>query len=189
MKTNTAYQAKTKEELLDLLVKKDIQLVEKDTHITQQSKQITQQSHQIDTLTEMLRIYRYRQFGNKSEKTPIEQLGIFNEAELPKKIDSIVDADEEIHIASHTRKKSPGRKPLPADLPREERVYDLSEEEKTCACGHELTHITDDTCEQLDIIPAKVYVIKHIRRAWSSYISYPQALMLICKEQTMHQKV
>ena len=111
MKTNTAYQEKSKEELLALLA-------EKDCHITQQSQQI-------DALTEMLRIYRYRQFGNKSEKIPPEQLGIFNEAELPKNAEAIIEADEEIHIASHARKKSPGRKPLPADLPREQRIYDL----------------------------------------------------------------
>lgn len=146
MKINTAYPEKTKEELLEI---------------------ISQQSNQINTLTEMLRIYRYRQFGNKSEKIPPEQLGIFNEAELPKNMESIINADEEIHIASHTRKKSPGRKPLPADLPREQRIYDLSEEEKICACGQELTHIKDETCEQLEIIPVKVHVIQHVKKKYA----------------------
>ena len=68
MKTSTAYQEKTAAELLALLAEKDIC--------------ITQQSQYINTLTEMLRIYRYRQFGTKSERIPAEQLGIFNEAEL-----------------------------------------------------------------------------------------------------------
>jgi transposase len=118
-------------------------------------------------LTEMLRIYRYRQFGNKSEKLTADQLSIFDEAVLPKKVDVIIEADEEIHIAAHTRKKTPGRKPLPADLPREQRIYDLPEEEKTCACGAHLTHIKDDTCEQLELIPAKVYVIQHVRKKYA----------------------
>jgi transposase len=137
MKTNTAYQEKSKPELIEI---------------------IAQQSQHIDSLTELLRLYRYRQFGNKSEKIPPEQLSIFNEADMPKNAAAITEAEEEIHIASHTRKKSPGRKPLPADLPREQRIYDLQDEEKICACGHELTHIKDETCEQLEIIPAKVYV-------------------------------
>ncbi|MEQ1789933.1 MAG: IS66 family transposase [Rickettsiales bacterium] len=153
MKTNTAYQEKSKNELLALLA-------EKDSHITQQSQQI-------NALTEMLRIYRYRQFGNKSEKMPLEQLSIFNEAELPKNVEAIIEADEEIHVTPHTRKKSPGRKPLPAELPREQRIHDLPEEEKTCACGEKLTHIKDETCEQLDIIPAKVYVIQHVKRKYA----------------------
>lgn len=74
---------------------------------------------------------------------------------IPKKPESIAEADESIHIASHTRKKSPGRKSLPAELPREQHIHDLSEDEKICPCGHELTHIKDEKCEQLEFIPAK----------------------------------
>lgn len=146
MKTSASYQDKTKEELLEI---------------------IAQQSQHIDSLTEMLRLYRHRQFGSKSEKIPHEQLGIFNEADLPKNVAPIIEADADIHIASHTRKKSPGRKPLPADLPREQRIYDLSDEEKICACGSELTHIKDEKCEQLEIIPAKVFVIEHLRKKYA----------------------
>jgi transposase len=153
MKINTAYHEKSKEELLALLA-------EKDCHITQQSQQI-------NSLTELVRIYRYRQFGNKSEKSSPDQLSIFNEADLPKKPDNIIKADEEIHVAAHTRVKSPGRKPLPENLPREQRIYDLNEAEKVCICGELLTHIKDETCEQLDIIPAKVYVIQHVKKKYA----------------------
>lgn len=146
MKTNTAYQEKSKEELLALLLEKDTQ---------------------INSLTELVRIYRYRQFGNKSEKSSPDQISIFDEAELPRKPDAIIKADEEIHVASHARKKSPGRKPLPENLPREQRIYDLSEAERICACGQLLTHIKDETCEQLDVIPAKVYVIQHVKKKYA----------------------
>lgn len=105
MKTNTAYQEKTKEELLTLLA-------ENDSHINQQSQQI-------DALSEVVRILKYRQFGRKSESIPAEQFSIFNEAELPKKIADIEQADEQIHIAAYTRTKSVGRKPLPENLPRD----------------------------------------------------------------------
>lgn len=153
MKINTAYQEKTKEELLALIAEKDSFL--------------SKQSQHINALTEMLRIYRQRQFGNKSEKLSAEQLGIFNEAELPKNVESITEADAEIHIAAHKRVKSPGRKALPDYLPREQRIYDLPENEKNCACGHALTHIKDETSEQLEIIPAKVFVIQHVRRKYA----------------------
>jgi transposase len=153
MKANTAYQEKSKEELLSLLLEKDSQLTEKE--------------NQINSLTELLRIYRYRQFGNKSEKSTPDQLSIFNEAELPKKLDTIIKSDEEITIAAHARAKSPGRKALPQNLVREQRIYDLSDEEKICTCGEQLTHIKDETCEQLDIIPAKVYVIQHVKKKYA----------------------
>jgi transposase len=145
MKTNTAYQEKSKEELIALLAAKD---------------------QEINSLTEMLRLYRHRQFGNKSEKSSADQVNIFDEAELPKNAESISEADAEIHIAAHARKSS-GRKALPADLPREQRIYDLTDEEKTCACGHDLVHIKDEKSEQLEIIPAKVYVIEHVRKKYA----------------------
>ena len=52
-------------------------------------------------------------------------------------------------------------------MPREQRIHDLTEEEKICACGETLTHIKDETCEQLDIIPARVYVIQHVKRKYA----------------------
>src|ERR1700722_12346689 len=146
MKTNTAYQEKTKEQLLALIAEKD---------------------SQISSLTELIRLYRHRQFGNKSEKMSSDQVSIFNEAELPKNVESIIEADEEVHVASHKRTKSVGRKSLPANLPREQCIYDLPENEKTCSCGQALTHIKDEISEQLEIIPAKIYVIEHIRKKYA----------------------
>ena len=64
MKTNTAYQEKTKEQLLDI---------------------ISHQAQHIDALSEIVRILKYRQFGRKTEVLSPEQISIFNEAELPKK--------------------------------------------------------------------------------------------------------
>jgi len=41
--------------------------------------------------------------------------------------------------------------------------HDLSEEEKICGCGEEMDRIGQEISEQLDIIPATVQVIRHIR--------------------------
>jgi len=78
----------------------------------------------------------------------------------------IKKADEAITVASYTRKKT-GRKPLPKELPREQRIYDLSDDEKVCGCGCELTHISDEKSEQLEYIPAKTFVIEHIRKKYA----------------------
>ena len=51
-------------------------------------------------------------------------------------------ADEEITIASYVRKC--GRKPLPKYLPRETIIHDLSEEQKTCSCEHQLHKIGEE---------------------------------------------
>lgn len=146
------YSEKTKEELLKIL-DQQFQIVEK-------------QSREIAYLNEMIRLYQLRQFGKKSEKASPDQLSLFDEAELPKKPDLIETAEEEIKVAAHTRKPS-GRKPLPEKLPREQRIYDLAEDEKICACGHALRHIKDEISEQLEIIPAKIYVVQHVRKKYA----------------------
>ena len=35
----------------------------------------------IETLEELVRLLRHQRFGRKSEKAPVDQLGLFNEAE------------------------------------------------------------------------------------------------------------
>lgn len=75
MQMISLYTEKSKEELL--------QIVEK-------------QSREIAYLNEMLHLYQLRQFGKKSEKVSQDQLSLFDEAELPKKVDVIENAEEEI---------------------------------------------------------------------------------------------
>jgi len=67
-----------------------------------------------------------------------------------------------VEVPAHSRKKF-GRKALPEELPRFEILHDLSEAEKTCACGTEISRIGEDCSEQLEYIPAKLHVLKHIR--------------------------
>jgi transposase len=61
-----------------------------------------------------------------------------------------------------TRKKA-GRKPISANIERRERIIDIPESEKTCACGAELTKIGEETSEKLVIIPMQIYVDQQIR--------------------------
>ena len=113
-------------------------------------------------LVEQIRLLRQQMFGRKSEKMPSDfaraQKVIFD---MPEPEDMEEEA-EEIVIPAHTRKKR-GRKSLPEDLPRVEIVHDIPEEEKICSCGCKKTRIGEEVSEQLDIIPAKVRVIRHIR--------------------------
>jgi transposase len=147
MKIEPNYNDKSQEELLNI---------------------IANMAKQIQFLEEQNAAYRLRQFANKSEKfNNPNQASLFDEAELPKYPEKILAAEEEITIASYTRKKTPGRKPLPAELIRVPRVYDLTDAEKICACGCELTHIKDEKSEQLEIIPAKIYVIEHIQKKYA----------------------
>ena len=117
-------------------------------------------------LEEQIRYYRMLLYSRKSEKergVNRDQLYLFNEAE--EEAAAATGKEEkrkDITVASHIRRKS-GRRPLPEDLPREEVVHDLSEDEKVCGCGIQLKRIGEEVSERLDIVPAKVRVIRHIR--------------------------
>ncbi|MCL2760015.1 MAG: IS66 family transposase [Treponema sp.] len=65
-------------------------------------------------------------------------------------------------IKSYKRKK-PGRKAIDPNIPREEKIIDIEESEKTCACGEKLTKIGEETNEKLHIEPPRMSVIKTIR--------------------------
>ena len=77
-------------------------------------------------------------------------------------VDPEAGVEEEVEVPAHSRKKS-GRKPLPENLPRVEVVHDIAEEEKVCGCGAALERIGEEVSEKLDIIPAIIRVIRHIR--------------------------
>jgi len=56
------------------------------------------------------------------------------------------------------------RLPIPADLPRVERIYDLPEGEKTDSqTGQPLKKIGEQITEQLSFTPGRVYVVRHVR--------------------------
>ncbi len=117
----------------------------------------------LSRLEEENRLLRQALFAPKSEKQPAvpsSQLCLFDMPENPP-AESDEDA-REVVIPEHTRRKK-GRKELPDELPRIEIVHDLAEEEKVCACGCRLSRIGEDVSEKLDIVPAKVRVIRHVR--------------------------
>lgn len=117
----------------------------------------------IKCLEEKVGYLQGKLFGRKSEKVSSGkylQTLLFDEVEDTAD-QSLADGDT-IIVPTHKRKK-PGRKPLPENLPRVEKIHDLPEEEKICDCGAKMVRIGQEVSEKLDIIPAKVIVIRHIR--------------------------
>jgi transposase len=114
-----------------------------------------------------LEIFTARFFRRTSEKLSQEdmlQMRMFNEAEASEesKESAKVESKEKIVVKTFSRKRG-GRKPIPEYVPRVEVVHDISEDEKKCACGAELTRIGEEISEKIDIIPPRIQAIKHIR--------------------------
>lgn len=138
--------------------------------IARHQEELAQIKAENERLEEIVRLLRHQHFGRKSEKVKGEedpkQLGIFNEAEeLARERDE--GEPPSIEVKAHRRRGKPRRMALPADLPREEIIVDLSEEEKHCPEGHELKLIGEEVSEQLDVIPAQIKVILTIRKKYA----------------------
>ena len=71
-------------------------------------------------------------------------------------------------MPAHTRRR-PVRKPLPESLPRQERVLDIPEVDKRCACGHDLVRIGQECSEKLDVIPPRLQVIRTVRPIYACH--------------------
>lgn len=130
---------------------------------------IQQQKSSIEKLQHQLHLFRTARFGRKSEKGVVEeQLALqFDEAVPAQKIQG-PQSEMEIETITYTRnKKGTGRKALPKSLPYIEKVYDLTNEEKQCSCGCQLSPISDEVTEQLDVVPQMTFRVVHIRKKYA----------------------
>jgi transposase len=117
---------------------------------------------------EQFKLAQHLRFGASSEKNVMpEQLELFNEAE--------VSADNSIpepileETITYKRKKHIGKRDeLYADLPIEQRVHELPEEERICsicggslhACGHEVLR------REIEVIPASIKAVEHVQTVY-----------------------
>ncbi len=120
--------------------------------------------NQLHVAIEALRLERVRSYGSKSEKHP-DQAELFDEADAD--VHEAHEKPDTPPSATKRTRHSGGRKPLPAELPRIEKTYELNEEQRQCPCGCVLEEIGETVTEQLDIEPATVNVIRHVRKKYA----------------------
>lgn len=140
--------------------------------VLEQQQKLEQQSLFIDQLLEQIRLARHQHFGTRSERFSLEQMSLaFNEAETAMSYDEEVAAGDDqgdtVVVPAHRRKKG-GRKRLPKTFPRIEVVHELEDSECHCGqCASRLSPVSEKVSEQLDIRPATVRVIRHVRKTYA----------------------
>jgi len=117
-------------------------------------------------LEEQFRLAQHKRFAPSSEKL---QDRVFDEAEqiaiedLDEDVDELDLPDTGLPEAAEPVRRKRGRKPLPADLPRQRIEYDLPEEQKICPCCSNAMHrMGEEISEQLHI-EVKASVLQHVR--------------------------
>lgn len=151
-------------ELQEMVMDMHRQIVEMEDNITIFEKENDFLRSENGHIREELRLLRLKMFTRLSERyrDEADNLQRFLFEDLSEYETDKEEKQEELIIKEHKRKK-PGRKPIPEDLPRIEVVHDISEEEKHCACGNKKSRIGEESCEKMQIEPAKVWVERHIR--------------------------
>jgi hypothetical protein len=144
-----------------------IKLTEYETLLKKKDDNIANLEKENAVLTEKLKLALYRQFCRHAEKFKgIGQPLLFDSDEkaAPKVL-------EKVPVAAHERTKSKrGRKRIADNVPRlDPIVVDISEEEKQCACGHEMVQIKAETFERLVIIPEQVFVQPYIVKSYACH--------------------
>ena len=153
----------------NLLKDKDSIIADRNNIITKRNQTITLKEQRIHQLEEYLRLAKVKRFAASSEKS-VDQQEMFNEAELSVVAEEILTEQavaREAAAAAAKPKKRPGRKPLPAELPRIRVEHSVSDSELRCPCGCERVVIGEECSEQLDIIPAKIQVLVHVRKKYA----------------------
>lgn len=132
---------------------------------------LEQQREAYEQLQEKFQILQRLHFGRSSEKLSeedIRQGSLFNEAETgAEELQTATDQQAADVVVPEHRRRHPGRKAISKELPREVIVHDLSDEQKRCpCCGKDRPLIGEDATEEVDIVPAQVKVLRHVKRAY-----------------------
>jgi transposase len=118
----------------------------------------------MDDLNKQLAWYKRYVFGRRSEKVDPSQLILFEglDAETEESLQ-----ETSVVVPSSPKKRNgnhKGRRPLPAELPRERIEHHPPKEQRVCSgCGHLKEIIGEEVTEQLDYVPASFVVRQHVR--------------------------
>jgi len=131
--------------------------------IEQLRKQLQWAELKIQVLEERLRLQLIAKYGPASEKLNNAQLELLQLEPGVSSVEVQAESEREPEPAlpnQNQKRKHPGRQELPADLPRREKVLTCAPEQCTCrACGQETSVIGYEQSEQLDVEPAKYFVL------------------------------
>jgi transposase len=147
------------EALKRLVLERGAQLDERNAKLNAAEALLIFKNLELEKLRFQIAYLKRMKYGRSSEQLDGEllqmQLSIEDlEASLASKPVAVRPAVKDVP-------EKPARRPLPAELPREEIVH---QNPAACPdCGGKLRHLADDVAEMLEYVPSHFKVIKHVR--------------------------
>lgn len=148
------------------------QLAERDAVIAQHQAQLTEQQSTIEQmqrrnegLSHRLSVALEKIYGRSSERLDPRQLLLFGRR-MQQAAEAMEPTEAEGGSPSRRgrRRKGHGRRPLPADLLRHRVEHPIDPQQLPCpCCGERRVRIGEEFSEQMDFVPASLFVIEHVR--------------------------
>lgn len=134
-----------------------------------QSATLAAQQREIEQLKHYVALLLRARYGPRSEKVDPNQLALFDtQVGEDSRPPDVQDDDTSLDVVVREHRRRGGRTALPENLPREQVEHDLAEGEKACpACGRLRERIGADTSEQLELVPAQLKIIEHVRHKYA----------------------
>ena len=120
--------------------------------IANQAQQIQDLTKQNNWLSEQLKLLKSKYYGKSSEQQSSLQslqMELFDEDEEALQCESAPCSDPQKETITYSRNK-PNRSPKNIDtthLPREKKLYELNETERSCACGQSMVEFGEESKE------------------------------------------
>jgi len=153
------------------LAHRDAALAHRDATIAQQHEAIDRLQREKDKLAHRMDLLLRRVYGHTSERIDPNQLLLFGQRMA--QAGALTETEEQSQSAAHENeqagalrspRKGHGRRTLPANLPRHRVEHPIEPAQLICPCCHGQRHrIGQMVSEQLDYVPASLFVIEHVR--------------------------
>jgi transposase len=161
------YNPKTLAEANQIIV-----LLQKDLHNQQEKIQTIEQQYEV-LQRQVINLLRSK-YGKSSEKLP-EGFIQLNLLDNNKSLEQPTEPIKK-EIITYERKKRDGHRNIPDNLPRARIEYKLEDLTCPCGCGSQLDKIGEVITEQLEIVPAKIYVKQHVRFKYAGCLHQNQVI-------------
>ncbi len=165
----------------EAIVQQQEQLEQLASSFDEQSETVTSQQQLIEKLQHELALLKRYIFGQRRERfiDDPRQQKLFEIDQ--QQLEQAAQPQEEDHEppSKGAGRKGHGRRPLPAFLARQDKIYELTPEELPCpCCGKPRCKVSQAISEQLEYVPASLFVLRHIRYVYACQEEGCQANMV-----------
>ena len=143
-----------------MVLERESALAAKEIVVVELREQVSTHAQEIEHLKLLIAKLKRMQFGRKSEKLDHEIL------QLELRLEELLADEGALQIEQLPRqitRSSAKRAPLPSHLPRDVQFHLPGDTTACSQCGATMKRLGEDVSEQLEYVPARFKVIRHVR--------------------------